>query len=120
YLKILSNMSFELIERESKRPALPNKRQVRIGLCGFGVVGSGVVNILRAKNREFQERFGVELEIAGICVRDLAKERAVAVDPSIVTDRIEKLLADDTIDVVIEVIGGRFAAQALIEHALRS
>jgi homoserine dehydrogenase len=112
-------MSFEIIEKTNRKP-LSAKRTIRIGLCGFGVVGSGVVNIIRAKNSEFEERFGVSLEIAGICVRDLQKERAVAVDPAIVTDNIATLLADDTLDVIIEVIGGRFEAQTLIEEALRS
>jgi homoserine dehydrogenase len=112
-------MSFEIIEKTSRKP-LSAKRTIRIALCGFGVVGSGIVNILRAKNTEFEERFGVSLEVAGIGVRDLQKERTVAVDPAIVTDSIATLLADETIDVVIEVIGGRFEAQTLIEEALRS
>jgi homoserine dehydrogenase len=94
--------------------------ELRLALFGFGVVGTGVWQILEAKREELRERFGVQIDIAGICVRDKEKDRAVAVPEEILTDRIETLLADESIDVALELIGGRFEAQALIEASLRS
>src|SRR5690349_18992112 len=49
-------------------------RTLRIGLFGLGVVGSGVWRMLQSKRNEFYERFGIDAEIAGICVRDPLKE----------------------------------------------
>lgn len=95
-------------------------RTVRVGLFGFGVVGTGVWKILEDKRDEFRRRFGVNLEIAGICVRERDKTREVAVRPEIVTDRAETILEDESIDVVLELIGGRYEAQTVIEDALRS
>ncbi len=94
--------------------------KLRIALFGFGVVGTGVWKILVEKRKEFRKAYGIDLEIGGICVRDLVKERVVAVDPAIITDNIDALLADDSIDIVLELIGGRFEAQTLIERALAS
>jgi homoserine dehydrogenase len=95
-------------------------KKLRLGLFGFGVVGTGVWKILDTKRAEFRRRFGVDVEIAGICVREPGKEREISVESGIVTDRPEVLLEDDSIDVVLELIGGRYEAQAVIEHALRS
>ena len=95
-------------------------KQLRIALFGFGVVGTGVWKIIESKRDEFRERFDTDLEIKGICVRDVDKEREIVVDPGLLTDDIDELLSDESIDVVIELIGGRFEAQALIDRALRS
>jgi homoserine dehydrogenase len=60
------------------------------------------------------------LEIAGICVREREKRREVAVPSAIVTDDANAILRDESIDVVLELIGGRYEAQQVIENALRS
>lgn len=95
-------------------------RTLRIGLFGLGVVGSGVWRMLEAKRDEFYERFGIDVEIAGICVRDEFKERDSDLPKDIIKADIDELLRDDSIDVVIELIGGRYEALDVIEHALRS
>ncbi len=91
---------------------------LRIALFGFGVVGSGVWKVLKAKRAEFRRQFGIEIEVAGICVRELQKPRLATVPEQLLTDRIEPLLEDDSIDVVLELIGGRYEATNLIEQAL--
>ncbi|MFI5263279.1 MAG: homoserine dehydrogenase [Candidatus Kapaibacterium sp.] len=93
---------------------------LRIGLFGLGVVGSGVWRMLEAKQDEFYDRFGIDVEIAGICVRDPLKERDSDLPREIVTDDTSELLQDDSIDVIIELIGGRYEALDVIERALRS
>ncbi len=92
----------------------------RIGLFGLGVVGSGVWRMLEAKRDEFYDRFGIDVEIAGICVRDALKERDHDLPRDIVTSNFNQLLNDDSIDVIIELIGGRYEALDVIERALRS
>jgi len=107
------------VSGEDARPTRGTPSKIRVALFGFGVVGSGVWEVLRAKRKEFRKQFGIEIEIAGICVRDLAKQRLGNVPPELLTDQIEPLLADDSIDVVLELIGGRYEAASLIEQALR-
>jgi homoserine dehydrogenase len=93
---------------------------LRIGLFGLGVVGSGVWRMLRTKREEFYDRFGIDVEIAGICVRDPVKGRDADLPRDIVTSNASELLGDDSIDVIIELIGGRYEALDVIERALRS
>ncbi len=99
-------------------------RTIRIALFGFGVVGTGVWNILQSKRQELRSRFGIDLEIAGICVRDLSKERQVLIEterlPGLITSDPYALLGDDSIEVVLELIGGRYEALDVIEASLES
>jgi homoserine dehydrogenase len=93
---------------------------LRIGLFGLGVVGSGVWRMLESKRDEFYDRFGIDVEIAGICVRDKYKEREPDLPIDIIKRDADELLHDDSIDVIIELIGGRYEALDVIERALRS
>ncbi len=100
--------------------ARPQKhiRRLRIALAGFGVVGTGVWQVLTAKRQEFRRQFSTEIEIAGIAVRDLEKPRDAEAPATLFTDRPEQLLEDGSIDVVLELMGGRYEAASFIERAL--
>jgi homoserine dehydrogenase len=98
-----------------KRPEI-----LRIGMFGLGVVGSGVWRVLREKRREFAERFGIDVSIERVCVRDGAKDREADLPTDLITLDPQDILADDSIEVVIELMGGRYEAQAVIEAALKA
>jgi homoserine dehydrogenase len=89
-----------------------------LALFGFGVVGTGVWKILEAKRQEFRDRFDVEIDVVGICVRDAHKPRDAARAASLMTTDLAALIGDDNVDVVLELIGGRYEAQTMIEQAL--
>ncbi len=93
-------------------------RRLRVALFGFGVVGTGVWKVLHEQRVAFRKQFNAEIEIAGICVRDMEKPRLASAPLELITTRAEKLLEDDSIDVVIELIGGRYEAASVIERAL--
>ncbi|HET6400951.1 MAG TPA: homoserine dehydrogenase [Candidatus Kapabacteria bacterium] len=93
-------------------------RRLRVALFGFGVVGTGVWNVLHEQRAAFRKQFNAEIEIAGICVRDLEKPRLASAPAELITTRAAQLLEDDSIDVVIELIGGRYEAASVIERAL--
>lgn len=93
---------------------------LRIGMFGLGVVGSGVWRVLREKRREFAERFGIDVTIERVCIRDEAKERDADLPTDRITTNYNEILEDDSIDVVIELMGGRYEAEAVIEAALKS
>lgn len=113
-------MNTSIVENTSDLVTRRKTRHLRIALFGFGVVGTGVWEVLEAKRKEFRRQFSTEIEIAGICVRDAQKPRLSTAPPSLITDRPERLLEDDSIDVVLELIGGRYEAASVIEHALGS
>ncbi len=93
---------------------------LRIGMFGLGVVGSGVWRVLREKRAEFIKRFGIDVTIERVCVRDGAKDREADLPTDLITLDPSDILEDDSIDVVIELMGGRYEAQAVIEAALKA
>lgn len=81
-------------------------KKVKIALLGLGNVGRGVWMILNANKEEIMKRSGYEVEIAKILVRDKNKKRSVEVPDEIVTTSFDEILEDDSIKIVVEVMGG--------------
>lgn len=81
-------------------------KKVKIALLGLGNVGSGVWKILQENSEEIMKRSGCKVEITKILVRDLNKKRDVSVPDKIVTSNFEDILNDDSIKIVVEVMGG--------------
>ncbi|MBH0333414.1 homoserine dehydrogenase [Brevibacillus brevis] len=78
---------------------------VRVGLLGLGTVGGGVIKTIRSQQEKLASRLGKRIEIVKALVRDSEKERAVHVDPSLLTTDFEDVLRSD-VDIVVEVMGG--------------
>jgi homoserine dehydrogenase len=93
-------------------------REVGIGIAGFGTVGGGVMSILRKHAGDIEARIGARIAVRRIAIRDPAKERAVDVDRKLVTTRLEDLLSDPAVAVVVELIGGVDQAFDLVRGAL--
>ena len=89
-------------------------KTVKIGLVGFGTVGSGVAKILQENRQEITERTGVQLELACVVDKDTTTPRVVQLPEGILTDSIERLLNDKSIDIVIELVGGTTFAKELV------
>ena len=94
-------------------PAKP----LKVALLGCGVVGSEVARLLLDSADEFQARSGRRLELVGIAVRNLTKQRP-GIDPALLTDDAAALVARPGIDLVIEVMGGVEPARSLILTAI--
>ncbi|MCM3143237.1 homoserine dehydrogenase [Brevibacillus sp. MER 51] len=78
---------------------------VRVGLLGLGTVGGGVIKTIRSQQEKLATRLGKRIEIVKALVRDSEKERAVHVDPALLTTDFEDVLRSD-VDIVVEVMGG--------------
>ena len=93
-------------------------RKCKIGIVGFGTVGSGVYKILSS---EFDSHpILKEIEIAKIAVKDLSKKRDVELDKNLLTDDPFELINDPSIDVIVEVMGGVDLAKDIILRSLKS
>ncbi|OUW16351.1 MAG: homoserine dehydrogenase [Opitutales bacterium TMED158] len=95
-------------------------RAIRIGLCGFGVVGQGVFDHLERKRSVLREQLGADIFVSKIAVRDLSKNRDVAVSEAIVGDDAMAVALDPEIDVVCELMGGTEFAREVTLEALRA
>ncbi len=92
-------------------------QEIKVGLLGFGTVGTGVVRLLQQNSSIVQEKLGAKLTLKRIAVRDTKKVRGVALEPGVVTDDFESVLADPEISLIVELIGGYRPA---LEYVLRA
>lgn len=93
---------------------------MRIGLVGTGTVGGGVIEILEAKATAYREKLGVNLELACICARteeEVAPFKAKGYTTS--TDAMS-MIADPSIQVLVELAGGYEMPRKWITAALES
>lgn len=81
-------------------------KTVKIALLGLGNVGRGVWMILNSNKEEIMKRSGYKVEIAKVLVRNKNKVRDVEVPDDLVTTDFNEILNDDSIKIVVEVMGG--------------
>ncbi|MEV6344947.1 homoserine dehydrogenase [Actinoplanes sp. NPDC051851] len=94
---------------------------MRLALLGCGTVGTEVVRLLHEQADDLTARIGAPLEIAGIAVRRLGRDRGdLPVDPALFTTDALGLIKRDDVDVVIEVVGGIEPARTWLVEALRA
>ena len=93
------------------------KEKIRAAILGLGTVGTGVYKIIQKQHEEFPHKIGAELEVAKILVRNTKKSRE-GIDMTLVTDSWDEIINDDSIDIVIEVMGGIEPARTYISEAL--
>ncbi len=96
---------------------------VNIALLGLGTVGSGVKNILHDNKELIENRMfiktgkQIKINIKKILVKNLSKHKDI--DKSIITDDYNNIINDDSIDIVVELIGGKDIATEYILEALK-
>ncbi|MFZ4810481.1 MAG: homoserine dehydrogenase [Ilumatobacteraceae bacterium] len=91
---------------------------VRIGVLGCGNVGASFVQLVAEQADAIEARTGLRLEVTKVAVRNVSRERGVALPDSVVTRDAHAVVADPDIDLVVEVIGGIEPARELIVAAL--
>ena len=95
------------------------KKPVKIGLLGAGTVGSGVLQVLRENAQEVELKAGTSVAIKTVLVRNPQKKRPF-LDGLFVTDKIEDVLEDPEIDIVVELMGGLHPAREYMLAAMES
>ena len=95
-------------------------RSIRIGLLGCGTVGSGVLTILSRNRDLLAKRIGAHLDVVRVAIRDLHKQRAVALPESMLTSDVLSVATADDVDIVCELMGGVDASREAVLAALRA
>ena len=95
------------------------KTQIRVGLLGFGTVGSAFASLLERQRSDIAARTGLEIFISQIAVRDITKERPNLDVKVTLTDEPHTVVTSSEVDVVVELVGGLDPSKDLIENALR-
>ena len=92
---------------------------MRIGLIGFGTIGTGVIKLLQRNRAAIRDKLGVGLDLVRIADIDTTRDRGVKLGRGVLVGDASRILDDPTIDVVIELMGGTGAARRFVLDAIR-
>jgi len=93
--------------------------EVRIGLLGLGTVGAGVAKILESRRAMLEERAGCRLTLAAVADVDLTRPReGLDIKKLPMTPDAARVLADPSVQIIIELVGGLEPARSFILKAL--
>ncbi|WP_372880052.1 homoserine dehydrogenase [Staphylococcus epidermidis] len=81
-------------------------KKLNIALLGLGTVGSGVVKIIEENRQQIKDTINKDIVIKHILVRDKSKKRPLNISQYHLTEDINDILNDNSIDIVVEVMGG--------------
>ena len=95
-------------------------KEVGVGILGFGTVGAGVAEGLLRNRKVMSERLGVDIVLRKIADLDITTDRGVAVDPDVLTTDAQGVIADPSVNIVVETIGGTGIAKTFVLAALNS
>ncbi len=94
------------------------EREVRVGLIGWGTIGTGVIKLLQKNQAQIRSRLGAKLVLGGVADIDLKRDRGVKVDRRLLTQDAQKLIDDPRIDLIVELMGGYDLARRFVLRAI--
>ena len=93
-------------------------KEVCIGILGFGTVGTGVIEGLYKNQKIIAERIGIKISILKIADINISKDRGIDIPNEILTTDANSVIFDESIDIIVELIGGTSIAKDLVEKSL--
>lgn len=93
-------------------------RKIKVGIIGFGTIGSGVVKILASSRDLIRQRLGAEVEVIKIADLDITSDRGVEVNSSLLTTDAKEVIDNPDVDVVVELMGGYEPARSFMLQAI--
>jgi len=91
---------------------------LRVAIVGLGTVGTGVAKILLDQSELVARRAGRSIELCRAVVRNLAKQRDIALPEGAITDNVQSVIDDESIDVAVQLIGGITPAREIMLNLL--
>jgi len=92
-------------------------KTVNIGVIGLGTVGGGVVRLLQRHRDQYLASYGVDLRLARACARSTARAEELGLSAEVFTTDWRDVVADPSVDIVVELIGGDHPATEIFEAA---
>ncbi len=91
---------------------------LQVGLAGLGTVGTGVARILLEDAAWVERRSGTQIRLKRICDLDLDRDRGISLEGVKTSTRVEDILEDPEIRVMIELMGGIEPARSFVLDAI--
>jgi len=94
------------------------EKTIRVGLIGFGTIGTGVVKLLHRQRATIRDKVGVGIDLVRIADIDTARDRGVKLGRGVLVPDARVVLDDPAIDIVIELMGGTGTARRFVLEAI--
>ncbi|MGH7787801.1 MAG: homoserine dehydrogenase [Candidatus Binatia bacterium] len=94
------------------------EKAIRVGLIGFGTIGTGVIKLLQRNRAAIRDTLGVGLDLVRVADIDTRRDRGVKLARGVLVPDARAVLDDPTIDIVIELMGGTNAARRFMLEAI--
>jgi homoserine dehydrogenase len=91
--------------------------RIKVGLVGFGTVGSSFHRLMQTNGALLSEKSGTDVQIAAVADLDAEKVKRAAQGQQVVTD-FRTVVESPEISVVVELVGGTGVAYEIISSAL--
>lgn len=95
-------------------------KQIGVGIIGFGTVGAGVADGLLKHRDVMAKRLGVDIVLKKIADLDIVTDRGVRIEEGILTTDAKSIVSDESVQIVVETIGGTGIAKTLVLEALNN
>ncbi len=92
-------------------------KKAKVGIIGFGTVGTGVASCLIENSSIIKARTGMDLILHKIADLDIERPRGIVLDKNILTTDLNLVLEES--DIIVELIGGTTTAKKIILKALQ-
>ena len=86
-------------------------KEVKVGIIGFGTVGTGVASCLIENNSIIKDRTGINLVLHKIADIDIVRSRGIVLDKNILTTNADTVIEES--DIVVELIGWTTTAKKI-------
>jgi len=94
--------------------------KINVAILGLGTVGQGVADLLTREKETLEKATGCEVVLKKCLEKFITKKFDVPIEPGVLTNRWQDILNDESIQIVIETIGGIEPARTYIMQALRA
>lgn len=93
---------------------------MRVGIIGFGTVGTGTVKVILQNRDLIRKRSGIDIELKKIADIDIRRDRGIRLPEGVLTQDVAEVIDNPEIDLVVELVGGKTFAKEYILRAIRN
>ena len=96
------------------------EKTLGIAIIGCGTVGGATAALLTDDQSVMKSKVAIPMELRYIVDVDFSHARECGLDESLFTDNIDDPIGDDSVQIIVELVGGLTFAKEVVEKALRA
>jgi homoserine dehydrogenase len=95
-------------------------KEIPIGLVGYGTIGQGVAAVLAMNGEQISRKLNAKVYLKHVVEKDINRPFDVPLPQGVLSNDLDRLLNDPSVEIGIELIGGTTIAKQIVEKMLRA